>query len=85
MGGIFSTFTLILQSHCVFAYNDPNHRRGYNACYTIGYRDGYNDAQNGVSPAFACRVIVKTGALVTTMDFAGGMVVAIFSMDKART
>jgi hypothetical protein len=40
-------------SHSVFAYSDPNHCPGYNACYAIGYRDGRH-AQNKVSPAYAC-------------------------------
>lgn len=35
--------------HSAFA----NHCGGYNACYATGYRDGYNDAQNGLSPAYA--------------------------------
>jgi hypothetical protein len=36
------------------ALGDPKHCQGYNACYVTGYRDGYNDAQNGRSPAYAC-------------------------------
>jgi hypothetical protein len=54
LGAIFPMLILSSYSHSVFAYNDPNHCHGYNACYTIGYRDGYNDAQNGISPAYAC-------------------------------
>jgi len=54
MGALFTILILISQSHSVFAYSDPKHCQGYNACYVIGYRDGYNDAQNGVSPAYAC-------------------------------
>lgn len=53
LGALF--LMLILSSyHSVFAYNDPNHCRGYNACYTIGHRDGYDDAKNGISPAYSC-------------------------------
>jgi len=43
-----------LSSNSTFAYSDPKHCHGYNACFTIGYSDGYSDAQNGVSPAYAC-------------------------------
>jgi hypothetical protein len=41
-------------NHSELAYTDPKHCHGYNACYAIGCRDGYNDAQNGNSPAYAC-------------------------------
>ena len=44
----------IVPFHSGFAYNDPNHCHGYNACVTVGYNDGYSDAQNGISPAYAC-------------------------------
>ena len=44
----------IVSFHSGFAYNDPNHCHGYNACVTVGYNDGYSDAQNGISPAYAC-------------------------------
>jgi hypothetical protein len=54
LGAIFPMLILISQSHSVFAFSDPKHCQGYDACYTIGYRDGYNDAQNGISPAYAC-------------------------------
>jgi len=47
-------FAPILSSHSAFAYNDPKHCQGYNACFSIGYNDGYSDAQKGVSPAYAC-------------------------------
>ena len=43
-----------LSSNSTFAYSDPMHCHGYNACFTIVYSDGYSDAQNGVSPAYAC-------------------------------
>jgi hypothetical protein len=54
LGAIFPMLISSSYSHSVFAYNDPNHCSGYNTCYTIGYRDGYNDAQNGISPAYTC-------------------------------
>jgi hypothetical protein len=38
----------------VLAYNDLKHCNGYNLCFDIGYKDGYKDAQNGASPAYAC-------------------------------
>ena len=44
---------VIAPSHQVFAYRDPKHCNG-DSCYAIGYNDGYNDAQNGLSPAYAC-------------------------------
>jgi hypothetical protein len=54
LGAIFPMLFLISQSHSVFAFSDPKHCQGYNTCYAIGYRDGYGDAQNGISPAYAC-------------------------------
>jgi hypothetical protein len=45
---------LIALSHSAFAYYDPRHCSGYDACFSIGYNDGYSDAQNGASPAYAC-------------------------------
>jgi hypothetical protein len=44
----------IVSFHLASAYDDPKHCSGYNACFTIGYDDGYSDAQNGVSPEYAC-------------------------------
>jgi hypothetical protein len=43
---------LIAPSHQM-AFGDPKHCNGY-SCYTIGYNDRYNDAQNRNSPAYAC-------------------------------
>lgn len=37
-----------------FAYNDPKHCQGYEACFSIGYDDGYSDAKSRISPAYAC-------------------------------
>ena len=54
LGPIFSILILILQTHSIYAHSYPQHCLGYNACYTIGYRDGYDDVQNGISPAYAC-------------------------------
>lgn len=54
MGAIFLLMILYISSHSVLATGDPQHCRGYNSCYAIGYRDGYNDAQNRLSPASAC-------------------------------
>ena len=51
MGPIFPMSILISQSYSVFAYSELKHCHGYNECFDIGYRDGYNDVQNGVSPA----------------------------------
>jgi hypothetical protein len=45
---------LIAPSHLTAAYNDPKHCRGYDACFSIGYDDGYSDAKSGISPAYAC-------------------------------
>jgi hypothetical protein len=52
MGAIFPILMIIVPSHQI-AFGDPKHCNGY-SCYTIGYNDGYNDAQNGHSPAYAC-------------------------------
>lgn len=54
MGAILPVMILNFSSHSILATGDPKHCQGYDACYTIGYRDGYNDAQAGVSPAYAC-------------------------------
>ena|SRR5437867_3335922 len=53
VGAIFPMLILTAPSHQVFAYRDPKHCNG-DSCYAIGYNDGYNDAQNGISPAYAC-------------------------------
>src|SRR6184192_3872852 len=53
VGAIFPMLILTAPSHQVFAYRDPKHCNG-DSCYAIGYNDGYNDAQNGLSPAYAC-------------------------------
>ena len=45
---------LIAPSYTAFAYNNPKHCSGYNVCFSIGYNDGYSDAQKGSSPAYAC-------------------------------
>jgi hypothetical protein len=50
MGAIYAMLILISLYHSAVAYSDPKHSQGYDACYWIGYRDGYNDAQNKVSP-----------------------------------
>jgi hypothetical protein len=52
MGAIFPVLILIMSSHQI-ALGDPKHCNGY-SCYTIGYNDGYTDAQNRNSPAYAC-------------------------------
>src|SRR5438094_979543 len=54
IGAIFPILIIIVPSHPVFASSDPKHCYGYNACYSIGDNDGYTDAQNGVSPLYAC-------------------------------
>ena len=41
----------IISFHSASAYSDPKH---CSACFTIGYKDGYSDSQNEVSPAYAC-------------------------------
>ena len=41
---------LTSQSHSVFSFSDPKHCQ---ECYTIGYRDGFNEAQSGLSPVYA--------------------------------
>ena len=53
VGAIFPMLILTAASHQVFAYRDPTHCNG-DCCYAIGYNDGYNEAQNGLSPAYAC-------------------------------
>ena len=53
VGAIFPMLILTAPSHQVFAYRDPKHCNG-DSCYAIGYNDGYNEAQNGLSPAYAC-------------------------------
>jgi hypothetical protein len=87
LGAIFPMLILISQSHSVFAYNEPKHCNGYNRCYAIGYVDGYNDAQNGISPAYACVGHSENwcAGVFTMMDFAPEMVVVIFSMDRGVT
>jgi hypothetical protein len=52
MGVIFPILIVIMPSHQI-AFGDPKHCNGY-SCYAIGYNDGYNDAQNENSPAYAC-------------------------------
>ena len=54
MAVIIPISVLIAPSHLAFAYNDPKHCNGYNVCFTVGYNDGYSDAQKGISPAYAC-------------------------------
>ena len=54
MAVVIPILVLIAPSHLAAAYNDPKHCNGYNVCFDIGYQDGYTDAQNGVSPAYAC-------------------------------
>lgn len=54
VGAIFLVFILLAQSHSISAYGDPKHCHMYDACYAMGYSDGYNDAKNGISPAYAC-------------------------------
>jgi hypothetical protein len=53
-GAIFPLLILNISSHQLFASSDPKHCHRYNECFTIGYRDGYYDAQNGISPAYVC-------------------------------
>lgn len=53
MAVIIPIMVLIATSHLAFAYNDPKHCSD-NACFSIGYDDGYSDAQKGSSPAYAC-------------------------------
>jgi len=54
MAVVIPILVLIAPSHLAFAYNDPKHCNGYNVCFDIGYHDGYIDAQNEPSPAYAC-------------------------------
>src|SRR5947208_14161686 len=54
VGAIFLVFILMAQSHSIYTYSDPKHCRVYGACYAIGYNDGYSDAQNGNTRAYAC-------------------------------
>jgi hypothetical protein len=54
MAVVLPISVLIAPSHLAFAHNDPRHCSGYDACFSIGYNDGYSDAQNGISPAYAC-------------------------------
>lgn len=70
LGAIFSMLILILQSQSVFAYNDPNHCRGYNACYAIGYKDGYNDGQMDYLLHMHVLIIAQVGAMDITSVFA---------------
>ena len=52
---VIPILVLIASSHTAFAdKNDPKHCSGYNACFSIGYNDGYSDAQKGQSPTYAC-------------------------------
>jgi len=51
---IIQSSVLIAPSHLTFAYSDPKLCNIYNVYFDIGYRDGYSDAQNGISPAYAC-------------------------------
>lgn len=54
LGAIFLMLILISQCHSVLAFSDPKHCHGHNECFDIGYRDGYSDVQNGISPAYKC-------------------------------
>lgn len=45
LGTIFPMLILIPQSYSVLALSDPKHCQGHDVCYTIGYRDGYDDTQ----------------------------------------
>jgi len=54
MAVVIPISVLIEPAHLAFAYYDPKHCLGYNTCFEIGYQDGYRDAQNGASPAYAC-------------------------------
>jgi hypothetical protein len=54
MAVVIPISVLIAPSYLAFAYNDPKHCDGYNTCFNVGYQDGYTDAQNGASPAYAC-------------------------------
>jgi hypothetical protein len=53
MGAIFPIFIVTMLPHQM-ALGDPKHCNGYNECYDIGYRNGFNDAQSGTSPTYAC-------------------------------
>jgi len=64
MAAVIPILVLIAPSHLAFAYNDPKHCNGYDVCFSIGYDDGYSDAQKGLSPAYA------GGAQVIMSDFA---------------
>jgi hypothetical protein len=48
LGTIFPMLILISQSCSVLALSDPKHCQGHDVRYTIGYRDGYNDAQRSL-------------------------------------
>jgi len=54
MAVVIPILVLIAPSFAAFAYNDPKHCSGYDACFSVGYDDGYSDAQKGSSPAYAC-------------------------------
>ena len=49
---IFPILMLIAPS-IQMVFGEPKHCHGY-GCYSIGYNDGYTDARNGNSPAYAC-------------------------------
>ena len=51
---IFPVLIFIATIYPAIASGDPKHCHRYNACYTIGYNDGYTDVQDGNSPAYAC-------------------------------
>jgi hypothetical protein len=54
MAVVIPISVLIAPSFSAFAYNDPKHCSGYDACFSVGYDDGYSDAQKGLSLAYAC-------------------------------
>jgi len=64
---IFPILIVTMPPHQM-ALGDPKHCQGYNACYVIGYRDGYNDAQNGVSPAYALHNLDKYISIIFHLD-----------------
>ena len=83
---IFPVLIFIATIYPAIASGDPKHCHRYNACYTIGYNDGYTDAQDGNSPAYACVwVTVKGSVMDITMDSVWVTVALIFSMGKGVT
>jgi len=85
VGAIFLVFILTAQSHSVYAYSDPKHCRVYDACYAIGYNDGYNDAKNGISPSYPCLGHGTCWCERYNDGFRAGNGVVIFSKDKGVT